>query len=214
MCSRVHDAPEAGMGENWVEIPIFADGYDFEATVCQDGVVFQNVKWNEEATKVEVYREFNKNPLGIVEATTGSLIGKMTYDATSPEAVVAVWRSTGTPWRVPTDVAATGATAIVDYAQVVKDAGQSPETRERLRITSCSPPISAVPTPLGTAWGWVKTGLKSLYSIDDDELFVGFDEGKALGFEREEIFHGRGSFPNFWAARSRIKAIGGRSQSA
>jgi|GEM_PF-3486587 len=99
-----------------------ADGYDFEATVCQDGVVFQNVKWNEEATKVEVYREFNKNPLGIVEATAGSLIGKMTYDATNPEAVVAVWRSTGTPWRVPTDVAATGATAIVDYAQVVKDA--------------------------------------------------------------------------------------------
>jgi len=40
----------------------------------------------------------------------------------------------------------------------------SPEMRERLRITSCSPPISPFPTPLWTAWEWVKTGLKSLYS--------------------------------------------------
>ena len=99
-----------------------ADGYDFEATVCQDGVVFQNVKWNEEVTKVLVYRDFNKNPLGVVEATNGTFIGRMIYDATDSAAVVAEWRSTGTPWRLPADIEATGDDSIVEYAQVIKDA--------------------------------------------------------------------------------------------
>ncbi len=97
------------------------DGYDFQATLCQDSTVFQHIRWNTEATKVLLYRDFNMNPVGIIQATTGTFIGKMTYDATDASAVTAEWRSTGTPWRLPPDIASTGDNSIVEYAQVIRD---------------------------------------------------------------------------------------------
>jgi len=45
------------------------------------------------------------------------------------------------------------------------ESGPRPKIRERLRRTSCSTPISPVLTSLGKAWGWLKTGLNSLYSL-------------------------------------------------
>jgi hypothetical protein len=84
--------------------------YDFEATICVSSTVFTYARWNEDKTKVEVYRNFGVNP--VYTNLTTSMISRIVYDASASTATMQYW-AYGAPWANPSWISDTTLTEYV-----------------------------------------------------------------------------------------------------
>lgn len=90
--------PEGTISGHVEELTDDADGYDHEAVICHNDVVFMHIKWTGEGEAIEAVRDFSADPMAT--ENTASMLSYVKFSK-GDDGDSLVLRSTGTPWKQP-----------------------------------------------------------------------------------------------------------------